>query len=228
MKLIPLKLTVILVFGFLALMGCSSDGQADNAAASKTNEQQFVLGKHYEEIFPEMNTNAAEGKVEVIELFWLGCPHCYSLEPAMKEYKKSMPDYVVFDQVPAALNPAWNFHAKVYYTARILDPKNTKNLLDKLFAEIHDHKNPLNTPAKVKEFFAQQGYSESQFNNAFNSMALNAAMSNATTISSSSQASSVPTVIINGKYRTSPYMAGNEQNLVKIINMLTTTEKNES
>lgn len=227
MKLVPLKLATVMVIGFFGLMGClSSEGQAESASSTPAAAQsEFSEGKHYVEIFPEMNTNAEDGKVEVIELFWLGCPHCYQLEPTIKRYKQSMPDYVDFKQVPAALNPAWAFHAKVFYTAKILDPKNEKDLLDKLFSAIHNENNSLNSPSKVKAFFEKQGYSATQFNNAFNSMALNAAMSNAKTISEGSQASAVPSVVINGKFRTSPYMAGGDENLLKIINMLVEQEK---
>ena len=172
-----------------------------------------------------MNTNVADGNIEVLELFWLGCPHCNALEPAIKAFIKTKPDDVMFSQVPAVLNPQWSFHAKAFYTGKILDPQNKKNLLDALFNEIHEKNNRLNTPKELKQFFVDQGYSDTAFNNAFNSMALNAAMSNAQTVSANSQATSVPTLIINGKYRTSPYSAGGEENLMKIVNMLIKQER---
>jgi len=228
MKPMYLKMTTLMMLAFFGLMGClSSDGQAESnsTAEAPATSTQFVEGKHYIELSPEMNTNVAEGKIEVVELFWLGCPHCYSLEPTIKEFVKTKADDIQFRQVPAVLNPQWSFHAKAFYTAQILDPKNEKHLLDKLFAEIHDKNNRLSNDKSLKAFFVAEGYSDTQFNNAFNSMALNAAMSNARTISGDSQATSVPTIIINGKYRTSPYMAGGEENLVKIMNMLIKKER---
>ncbi len=226
MKQTTLKMTTIMLLTFFGLIGClSSEGQAETATAQKEASSQFVEGKHYQEIFPEMNTNAAAGKIEVVELFWLGCPHCYTLEPTIKEFQKTKPGDVEFRQVPAVLNPQWSFHAKAFYTAQILDPNNQKHLLDKLFKEVHEKNNRLNNANALKTFFTSHGYSETQFNNTFNSMALNASMSNARTVSGASQATSVPTIIINGKYRTSPYMAGGEANLVKIINMLIQKER---
>ena len=226
MKNFTLRVTTITLLTFFGLIGClSTEGQAETATTTENSNNQFVEGKHYVEIFPEMNTDTTDGKIEVTELFWLGCPHCYALEPAIKEFKKNKATDVLFNQVPAVLNPAWAFHAKAFYTAKILDSNSDKHLIDELFKEVHVKKNPLNTPESLKAFFISQGYTATQFNNTFNSMALNAAMSNARIVSEGSQATSVPTLIINGKYRTSPYMAGGEENLMKIMNMLIEKER---
>lgn len=222
-KNIPYILPLIFL-AFLTLSGClASESQAKEEAKKATS--QFVEGKHYVEIFPELNTDTASGQVEVIELFWLGCPHCAKLEPTINAYKQNKPDYVSFKQVPAILNPAWTVHAKAFYTAQLLDPNNEKNLITKLFDTIHKEKNSLATLGKIETFFTEQGYTASQFNNTVNSMAVNAELSQAKTIGAGSQSTSVPTIIINGKYRTSPYMAGSEDNLIQIVNMLVQQER---
>ena len=82
-------------------------------------ESEFKEGVHYNEIFPAMQTDAVGGKVEVVELLWLACPHCFALEPTMKEYKKNLPDYVDFKQVPAMLNPRWAADGKTFYIAEL-------------------------------------------------------------------------------------------------------------
>jgi len=222
-KSIPYILPLILLT-FLTLSGClTSESQAEDEA--KKSAEQFTEGKHFVEIFPEMNTDVASGQVEVIELFWLGCPHCAKLEPTIKAYQQNMPSYVTFKQVPAVLNPAWTKHAKAFYTAQHLDPNNEKNLIGKLFDTIHKEKNSLATLEKIETFFTEQGYTSSEFKNTMNSMAVNAEIGQAKTIGSGSQSTSVPTIIINGKYRTSPYMAGGEDNLMKIVNMLVQQER---
>lgn len=224
-KSIPYIFPLVLLT-FLTLGGClASESQAEDDA--KKAAQQFSEGKHYVEIFPEMHTNAASGKIEVVELFWLGCPHCEKIEPTINEYKKNMPSYVSFKQVPAVLNPSWKLHAKAFYTAKHLDPKNEKNLIGKLFSTIHKEKNGLETIKKVETFFTAQGYSSAEFNNTINSMAVNAEIGQAKTIGAGSQSTSVPSIIVNGKYRTSPHMAGNEENLIRIINMLVQQERKE-
>lgn len=229
MKKTSLKLSAIMLFAFFGLIGClSSEGQAKSASKDNATGSEFIEGKHYIEIFPEMNTSASEGKIEVTELFWLGCPHCYTLEPTIEKYKKSLADDVLFSQVPAALNPSWGFHAKAIFTAQILDPKNEKHLVEKLFKAYHEKNNRFNSPELVKAFFVEQGFSETKFNNTFNSMALNAAMSNAKTIGTDSQANSVPTMIINGKYRTGVGMAGSPDKLIEVVNMLVEKERKAS
>ncbi len=195
---------------------------APTAAPKKKSE--FVEGVHYVEIFPAMETNAAAGKVEVIEMMWLGCPHCYSLEPTMLEYKKNHPPYVEFSQVPAMLNPSWAADANTYYLAEMLDPKGEKDLITEIFKAIHEQKRRLRDPGAVKRFFIQLGYTEEDIAKAQSSMLFRVKTKRAQEISAASQAQSVPTLIINGKYRTSPYMAGDEGKLMKIIDMLTRKE----
>lgn len=186
---------------------------------------EFKEGKHYFEIFPTMQTDAVGGKVEVVELMWLGCPHCYDLEPTMNEYKKNLPDYVDFKQVPAMLNPRWIADGKMFYIAKLLDPKGEKKLVEKIFHAIHVQKRrKMSSPDNMKSFMTQQGVSESDYENAANSMALTAKLNRAQQISADSQAQSVPSLIINGKYRTSPYAAGGNKQLMQIVEMLTKRE----
>lgn len=198
------------------------------AAAVETKpakKPKYKEGEHYFEIFPAMQTDAVGGKVEVVELMWLGCPHCFNLEPTIKEYKKTLPDYIDFKQIPAMLNPRWVADARTFYIAEILDPKGTKKLVDKVFHAIHVQKRArMAAPDVVKRFMLQQGVTEAEFDNAANSMVLQAKLNRGRQISADSQAQSVPTLIINGRYRTSPYAAGGEKQMIEIVNMLTDKE----
>lgn len=201
-----------------------SKSQVDADKALKLEEDKFVEGKHYVKIQPAMQTDAAPGKVEVVELMWLGCPHCYSLEPTMLKYKKNHPDYVEFKQVPAMLNPSWAADGKTYYLAEMLDPTGEKEVVTQVFSAIHEQRRRIKANSVVR-FFVQLGFSEEQITNIQNSMAYKAKLTRAEEIGKASQANSVPVIIINGKYRTSPYMAGNEEKLMKIVKMLAEKEK---
>ncbi|RVU85343.1 hypothetical protein EOL70_05190 [Leucothrix sargassi] len=206
----------------------AAENTAEAEAAAKAladAEATYKEGTHYFEIFPTMQTDAVGGKIEVVELMWLACPHCFALEPTMKEYKRNLPDYIDFKQVPAMLNPRWSADAKTFYIAELLDPKGELKLIDKLFNAIHVQKRKrMASPDVVKQFIMQQGVSEADYDNAANSMALTAKLNRARQVSADSQANSVPSIIINGKYRTSPYAAGNEKKLLEIIDMLTKRE----
>ncbi len=197
---------------------------AENTSQSTetdTTANDLIEGKDYVEIFPQMQTDAAPGTVEVIELFWLGCPHCYTLEPFIKNYKRTKADYVDFKAVPAVLNPTWKTHAQAYYTARAVDPENKLQLIDKMFYAIHEQGRRLSSKSAQKRFFKQHGVSESEFDSAYNSMMMNTILARADQVSRTSQATGVPAIIIDGRYRTSAYMAGNEARLLQIINTLT-------
>jgi len=216
------------------LVGASSDDKgkivlADASAAKtvveKAKKSQFIEGKNYFEIFPALNTDAPAGKVEVIELMWLKCPHCYHLENAIEKYRKNKPDYVDFKQVPAMLNPVWAKDAETYYIASMLDASGKKQLVKKIFYAIHEQGRRLRGEDAVKRYFSQLGISEAQYDSVKNSMAYKAKINRARQISAGSQASSVPTIIINGKYRTSAYTAGSEEKLFELIDMLTEQEK---
>ena len=189
------------------------------------SKPEFTEGKHYFEIFPTMQTDAVGGKVEVVELMWLGCPHCYDLEPTMTEYQKNLPDYVDFKQVPAMLNPRWKADGKMFYIGELLDPKGEKKLIQKIFHAIHVQKRrKMSDPDNLKSFMVQQGISEADYDNVVKSMALTTKMNRAQQISADSQAQSVPSIIVNGKYRTSPYAAGGNKQLMQIVEMLTKRE----
>jgi thiol:disulfide interchange protein DsbA len=185
----------------------------------------FVEGKHYFEIFPQINTDVVKGKVEVVELMWLGCPHCYHLEADVETYIKNKADYVDFKQIPAMLNPVWSKDAETFYIAKLLDPTGEKKLINKIFHAIHEQGRRLKNEDSVKRYFAQLGVTEAEYNNTKQSMAYKAILNRARQIGAGSQISSVPSFIINGKYRTSPYTAGSEERLFQLINMLTEKEK---
>jgi len=207
----------------------SSAAPVEAKSDAMTNEKamkvgEFVEGKHYVKVVPEIQTDVADGKIEVAELFWLGCPHCYSLEPEIVKYKASHPKYVEFKQIPAMLNPAWASEANTYFISEILDPRGTKDLTTKLFDAIHKEKRRLRSPKAVTRFFVEQGYTEEQVNNVKSSLAFQTKLVRAQEFGAKSQANSVPTMIINGKYRTSPSMAGGNANLMKVVDFLVEKE----
>ena len=114
---------------------------------------------------------------------------------------------------------------EIFNIAEILDPSGEKELITKVFQAIHEQKRRFKSPDAAKRFFVEQGFTEEQVDGAKNSMAFQAKIKRAQEISAGSQAQSVPSVIINGKYRTSPYIAGSEANLMEIIGMLAKKER---
>ena len=180
----------------------------------------FIEGQHYTVLATELPTEAPTGQVEVAELFWYGCPHCYHLEPSMKAYIKEKADNVYFRRIPATLNPQWIVQAKAYYMGTLLDAKGEKNIHEAIFAAIHEQRRRLNDDEAMKRFFITQGFTEEAINNAAASMEVQAKLKTATDYSTASKATGVPTLIVAGKYMTSPTMAQGSAKLKRLLAFL--------
>jgi thiol:disulfide interchange protein DsbA len=199
----------------------------ETAAATAVVEEEtvaprpaFIEGQHYTVLATELPTEAPAGQVEVAELFWYGCPHCYHLEPSMKAYIKEKADNVYFRRIPATLNPNWTVQAKAYYMGEILDADGAKNVHDAIFAAIHEQRRRLNDDEAMKRFFVTQGFSEEAIDKAANSMEVQAKLKTATDYSTASKATGVPTLIVAGKYMTSPTMAQGSAKLKRVLAFL--------
>lgn len=199
----------------IALTGCIPES---------SQAEDFKDGTHYATISPAITTQAPAGKVEVTELFWYGCGHCYNLEPTIQKFLTSKPDNVVFQRVPATLSPRWKYHAKLFYVGQMLDPEGTKHVHTKIFEAIQKQHRNINDDDALTRFFGDIGFTTDQVNSALKSMEMKAMMARADEVGTKSKADSVPVVIINGKYRTSPSMVGSEDKLLQVIDYLVKRE----
>ena len=181
--------------------------------------RSFTEGIHYGIISPPVATKAEEGKVDVTEVFWYGCPHCFNLEPTIEAYLKQKPDNVTFNPVPAMLSPRWMFHGKLHYVGRMLDPEGKNKVHEKIFIAMHKQRRRIENDDQLRRFFKGLGYKEAQINEALKSEDIKTNMQYAREISMKSGLDSVPTIIVGGKYLTSPSML-NGANLVEVINFL--------
>src|SRR6185437_4445280 len=105
------------------------------ADAALPSSNDWKSGTNYDVISPAQSTTVAPGKVEVLEVFWLGCPHCYALEPYIQQWLKNKPSYVEFVRVPVMWGPVHRAHARLYYTLKSLG---RDDLVEKVFTYIHD------------------------------------------------------------------------------------------
>ncbi|WML91912.1 thiol:disulfide interchange protein DsbA/DsbL [Thiothrix lacustris] len=215
-----MKRTLSHTLGFMmaalfALTGCIPES---------SQAEEFKEGTQYVTISPAIPTEVPAGKVEVTELFWYGCPHCYEMEPTINTFLSKKPDNVVFQRVPATLSPRWAYHAKLYYVGKMLDPDGAKNVHTKIFEALQKQRRQINDDAAMTRFFVELGFSADQVKNALNSMEMKAMMARADEVGTKSKADSVPVIIVNGKYRTSPSMVGSEEKLLQVINYLVARE----
>jgi thiol:disulfide interchange protein DsbA len=186
---------------------------------------EYKQGKQYEAT-PAPQPTSSGDKIEVIELFWYGCPHCYHLEPDLKAWLADKPDDVVFVRMPAASIPQWELLARAYYTADLLDA------LDKihqpLFERIHKDRKMIRNEAELKAFFVEQGISAEDFDNTFKSFAVVTKTNRAKQVRDLYGVTGVPMLVVNGKYRTSASMAGGNANMFKVVDFLVSKERGAS
>ncbi len=181
--------------------------------------ERYQPGTHYRVMTPVQPTSVDPGKIEVLEIFWYGCPHCYTLEPHLREWvENEMPSNAEFVRIPATLNRSWQVHARAYYTAEALG--RLDEMHDGLFKALNVDRNPLNTEDKLVKFFAGYGVSEQEFLEAFNSFAVQTKLRRADSLVRRYRISGVPAMVVNGKYVTGADMAGGIPQLFEVVEFL--------
>ncbi len=176
----------------------------------------------FENIDPPQNTSTSD-KVEVLEYLWLGCPHCYALEPTMEEWKKNKPDYIHFVREAPPLNPSWENHSRGFYAAQLLGKE--QEFVVAMFDAIHESKKPMRDKKKIAELAGTLGMDEKKFLSTMDSFAVNGKLKRSVDMAIKSGISSVPSIIINGKYRASTSISGGHQGIVDTINERAEFEK---
>jgi len=182
--------------------------------------ETYEEGKHFKRI--DQNKTIDSDKVEVFEFFMYGCPHCYTFEPYLNEWKQNKPDNVEFARVPATFSPLATLHARAYYALQMLDAG--EKIHPKFFSEIHNNKNILRTVDSLAEFVQKYGVERAEFIDAMNSFAVESNIRKATKLIKDYDISGVPAITVNGKYLVSASMSGSYDNMVKITNYLIVKE----
>jgi len=175
----------------------------------------------YEAITPQ--PTASGDKIEVIEFFWYGCPHCFALEPYLDKWLAAKPADVEFRRIPAILGNRWVHYAKVYYAADKLGA--VAKIHSPLFNAIHEQRLPLEDATKLGNFLEKLGVDKDKFFAAYSSEEIGKKIQNAYAMGQDYGLTGVPTIIINGKYRTSASQAGSNEKLIEVMNELIEKER---
>jgi len=167
------------------------------AFSSVAQIERFVAGTHYTELAAPVNTNDSS-KVEVLEVFWYGCSHCFRFEPLVENWEASAPADVDFGRFPAMWNGLMEVHAQVYYTAEAMDVLDVVH--EPVFNAINLEGNRLQNEAQIGALFAKHGISEEDFGKAFNSFSVRTKVNQAKQRMQAYEIRSTPNMIVNGKY----------------------------
>jgi thiol:disulfide interchange protein DsbA len=160
----------------------------------------------------------AKGKVEVIEFFWYGCPHCYEFEPELKGWIKRQNKDVVFKKVPIAFREELMPHSQLFYALEALGKGDTLN--DKVMFAMHRENKRLLNENEIADWVAAQGVDRNAFLAAYRSFAVLSKARAANQLGNAYRIDGVPTVAVQGKYITSPSIAGSRAKAVNIMDFL--------
>ncbi|MBM6552243.1 thiol:disulfide interchange protein DsbA/DsbL [Marinomonas ostreistagni] len=184
--------------------------------------QEYSDGNGYTTIKNPVRT-ADPDKIEVVEIFWYGCPHCNALEPLTQAWKQDLADDVDFKYMPAVFGRGWLAHAKAFHVADILGVE--EQLHSDLFHAIHQEGRRLNNEDDLAEFFSNYGVSEDEFKKQFNSFAVNSRLSQADAKIRAYGARGVPGLIVNGKYLVTASTAGGNNRIYDVVDYLIEQER---
>ncbi len=184
---------------------------------STASAVDFRAGKDYEELnFPQPVDTGK--KIEVREFFWYGCPGCYALEPVLNHWIKNRPSNVKFIHSPSVANPSWEFHARVHFSLEALGK--AKKMRNFIFNAIHRDRKSLNTVESVTKLLAKHGIKRDEFLRAYNSFGVRLKLKRAGRSGMKYEIHGVPTIVVDGKYRTGPRKAGGNERMIEVVNFL--------
>jgi thiol:disulfide interchange protein DsbA len=192
-------------------------------------------GQHFTPLPVAQPVSVSPGQVEVTEIFWYGCGHCFTLEPRVEAWdKKGRPDFVKVVRMPVVWNEVTREDARLFYTLEALGKLDELHLA--VFRELHVSRNPLTvvsgnrvdtaaTEARVRAFMAKNGVSAEDFGKAYRSFAVENRIRQAENLSRRYLADHTPMVVVQGKFMTDVTMAGGIDPLFELINDLAARER---
>lgn len=181
-------------------------------------------GKDYKLVSPPQSVETGK-KIEVLEVFYYGCSHCFDLEPVIVPWIKRLPRDVAFRRMPAAIRDSWVPLAKAFYAAEAL------NAVDKLhadmFNDIHVQDLNLGDEAVLFDWVAKHGVDRKRFSDAYASFAVQSKVQRAMQMTRAYGVTGVPSVVVDGKYLTSPAMVGSLEGLLPVLDQLIAKARRE-
>lgn len=157
------------------------------------------VGQTHAVIEPAVATQSAEDIIEVLDVFWYGCPVCSEFAPMMTYWGGEVRGDLVMKRMPAVWNDIMALHARLYYTAVALELG--AQLHSAAFRHIHEQGKALNTVDEIREFVAAHGVTNEAFDQAWNSPEVVAAVDKAALDTRAAGIDRLPALLVNGRYR---------------------------
>lgn len=179
--------------------------------------EEFQEGVHFQTLAKPVVTSDP-AKIEVVELFWYGCPHCDSLDPALKVWIDRLPADVNFIQIPVVFGRSWEMHARIFWVAKNVGLLET--IHEPLFNAIHREDQRLQRSDDVVAFFERFGADPALIKRELDSFATESALRLADARTRAYGIRGVPAFVVNGRYVTGIAQAGGEDQLFDLLDEL--------
>jgi thiol:disulfide interchange protein DsbA len=163
------------------------------------------------------------GKIEVVELFWYGCPHCYAFEPTINPWVEKLPKDVNFKRIPAMFGGPWDAHGQLFLTLEAMGVEHKVH--NAVFEAIQKQGKRLTKPEDMADFVATQGVDKDKFLATFNSFAIKGQIEAAKKLAVAYGVQGVPTMIVNGKYRFDLGTTGGPEATLNVADQLIAKER---
>jgi thiol:disulfide interchange protein DsbA len=184
------------------------------------------LGTDFDKTLQAIPTETPN-KIEVTEIFWYGCIHCYHMDPLLNAWVKKLPADVAFKRVPGLPQQAWAPMAKAFYALE--DLKLSDKLHSALFDAVHKEKtlNPTNEPAVIDWISKKGGLDKKKVEDTFNSFSMSNRLNRAAQLFRASGATGVPSFVVDGQFITSSTMAGGNEQALNTLDYIITNIRAE-
>lgn len=199
-----------------ALVAASAFGMTVQAA------DPVIAGKEYIELSNAVPVSVP-GKIEVVELFWYGCPHCYSFEPTINPWAEKLPEDVNFKRIPAMFGGPWDAHGQMFLTLEAMGVEHKVHAA--VFEAIQVQRKHLTKPDEMADFLATQGVDKDKFLATFNSFAIKGQVQQAKELAKKYGITGVPSLVVNGKYRFDLGTAGGPDGVLNVADQLIAKER---
>jgi thiol:disulfide interchange protein DsbA len=193
-------------------LGLATAGMARAQGAPVEGQQYIKL-----QTAAPVSLPSPQKKIEVVEFFWYGCPHCFAFEPILESWVKQLPADVYFHPLPFAFIGPLE-HQKLFYALEEIGQREA--MQRKLFNAIHVQNKRLNTESEILAFLTANGVDGAKFTEAFRSFAVNTKVSRGKQASNAYKIDGVPALGIQGRYYTSATLAGTHERAVVVADYL--------
>ena len=177
-----------------------------------------VEGRHFVRVTPAAPVGVPAGKIDVVEFFWYGCPHCNTLEPTLEAWVKRLPADVSFRRIPVSFSAVHESHQRLFYTLEAMGQ--LEALHRRVFAAIHQQSQRLEREADQLAFLKAQGVDTARFAEFARSFSVQTKMRQATQLAGAYKIDGVPTIGVHGRFYTAGSLTGSNESALAVAGFL--------